>query len=97
MREGFERVRAILPAHQAFQVKKWAEAARGRQARLAALPYWQRIPFKVYWRGKFLRALSNYQSGISSAGRPATEQETKNRAAWLAHDLQELGGLGAVW
>jgi hypothetical protein len=27
---GFERVTAILPAHQAFQVKKWAEAAQAR-------------------------------------------------------------------
>ena len=30
MQEGFERVRAMLPAHQAYQVKKWAEAAKVR-------------------------------------------------------------------
>lgn len=28
--EGYERVRAILPAHQAYQVKKWAEAATAK-------------------------------------------------------------------
>lgn len=30
MAAGYERVRAVLPAHQAFQVKKWAEAAKAR-------------------------------------------------------------------
>jgi hypothetical protein len=29
--EGFERVTAVLPEHQAFIVKKWAEAARRTQ------------------------------------------------------------------
>lgn len=28
--EGYERVRAILLAHQAYQVKKWAEAAEAK-------------------------------------------------------------------
>ncbi len=26
--QGYERISAILPAHQAFMVKKWAEAAK---------------------------------------------------------------------
>nr|BCU00958.1 KorA protein [uncultured bacterium] len=29
--EGFERVTAVLPEHQAFIVKKWAEDARKRK------------------------------------------------------------------
>jgi len=29
--EGFERVTAVLPQHQAFIVKKWAEDARKRR------------------------------------------------------------------
>ncbi len=29
--EGFERVTAVLPAHQAFIVKRWAEDARKRK------------------------------------------------------------------
>jgi len=29
--EGFERVTAVLPEHQAFIVKKWAEDAKKRQ------------------------------------------------------------------
>ncbi len=28
--DGYERVRAILPAHQAYQVKKWAEAVAAK-------------------------------------------------------------------
>lgn len=93
------RVRAILPAHQAYQVKKWAEAAAHKQQRHSAqVPYWQQIPRGEYWRGKFLRALTNYQSGVSSStGRPASAQAQRNREGWLAHDLQELGGLAAIW
>lgn len=29
--KGFERVTAVLPAHQAFIVKKWAEAVKKKQ------------------------------------------------------------------
>jgi len=29
--DGFERVAAVLPEHQAFIVKKWAEAAKKKQ------------------------------------------------------------------
>jgi len=29
--EGFEKVAAVLPAHQAFIVKKWAEDAKKKQ------------------------------------------------------------------
>lgn len=29
--QGYERVRAVLPAHQAFIVKKWAQDAAGKR------------------------------------------------------------------
>lgn len=38
MQEGFERVRAILPAHQVYQVRKWACAAAAKIKQIEAAP-----------------------------------------------------------
>ncbi|MBX9915534.1 MAG: hypothetical protein K2Y25_16695 [Pseudomonadaceae bacterium] len=100
MQKGFERLRVILPAHQAYQVKKWAEAVKPKvdeKVYPPGTPFWQKIPREVYWRDKFLRSLTNFQSGIACGGEPTTLQQKMNQTAWLAAWLQELGGLEAVW
>jgi len=37
--QGYERISAILPAHQAFMVKKWAEAAKIKIENNVYLPH----------------------------------------------------------